>query len=526
MVAGDDSGGVDEQLKGLVTLLQSVGIDGVESSVLVEQQKRMSKRNPKRKGKSSKNAVANNAATTTTSDAQILEIIKKLQQAQSDSPEILEALKNPQLLALATLAAQKQTIQGQGRSSTRGQTKPKKSGAPSLDDVIDDDDDQYPKIGPGYSDEVSCISDISTPTVMTHQKVADEENYREVKGGPGALPPMHSMLGTPGEPVAGARPTRSSRAAIGRIGLGAPTAAGRTKNMVGQVRPLPSRRVVPTKTGRRGAAAQRRLNYQMAMSKLESTGFGKKPAPTVSPPESPGSSSNNNTSEDKKIKKTSGKTTPGTKSIESGSAGSGGSGSGSGRRKSSSAVDKQNKSNEKDIDWGMTDEKGWPTLEEDGDKTSKTTLDLVVDDNGFLSENAFSPTVKPKKSHRRKRSEKPSIGRSSENSEKPSIGRSSEHSKPSIGRSSENSEKPSSGRSSESSGSKSKKKSSREDDEGSSSKERSSSKTRKSQHRVRKHREKDAQHERRSINRVRRLRSKSTGKSPIRRSTRRPSLRT
>lgn len=154
MVAGDDSGGVDEQLKGLVTLLQSVGIDGVESSVLVEQQKRMSKRNPKRKGKSSKNAVANNAATTTTSDAQILEIIKKLQQAQSDSPEILEALKNPQLLALATLAAQKQTIQGQGRSSTRGQTKPKKSGAPSLDDVIDDDDDQYPKIGPGYSDEV------------------------------------------------------------------------------------------------------------------------------------------------------------------------------------------------------------------------------------------------------------------------------------------------------------------------------------------------------------------------------------
>lgn len=260
---------------------------------MLQEQKRRSKSLSKKKGK---HASKSTAATTSTSDAKILEIINKLKEAQSDSPEILDALKNPQLLALVSLAAQNQTEQTQGTSSsTRAQSKAKKSATPSLDDVIDDDD-HYPKIGPGYSDEVSCISEISTPTVMSSQKVLDEEHYREVKGGPGALPPLLAV-GKEGTSSGGSRPTR--RSTSGRAGLGAPGPPGKPKNILAQVRPIPVRRSISAKTGAGGAAAQRRLNYQMAMSKLESSGFGKPPAATVL--ESPESSTNSNQSDRKSV---------------------------------------------------------------------------------------------------------------------------------------------------------------------------------------------------------------------------------
>ena len=55
-----------------------------------------------------------------------------------------------------------------------------------FDDDVMDDDDNYPKIGPGYSDDISVVSDMTTPTVMTRQQVAEEEHYKEVNGGPGA----------------------------------------------------------------------------------------------------------------------------------------------------------------------------------------------------------------------------------------------------------------------------------------------------------------------------------------------------
>ena len=35
----------------------------------------------------------------------------------------------------------------------------------------------YPKIGPGYSDSISVVSDLSIPTVMTHWDIPEEEHY-------------------------------------------------------------------------------------------------------------------------------------------------------------------------------------------------------------------------------------------------------------------------------------------------------------------------------------------------------------
>jgi len=219
-----DVDAVNEKLAALVNLLQVVGIDGVDPGALKEEQKRLSA------SKNRNDSIPNNSQSN---DNQILEIIKKLQQAEADSPEILAALRSPELRALASLAAQKQT------------TKPpeqKKAAAPSLEDVIDDDDN-YPKIGPGYSDAISVVSDLTTPTVMTKQYVAEEELYKDINGGHGGVPAMLH---------AGVHP-------------------GKTKNLLSQARYGATQRAI-ARTG--GAAAQRRLNYQQAMAKLQANDYG------------------------------------------------------------------------------------------------------------------------------------------------------------------------------------------------------------------------------------------------------------
>ena len=246
-----DVDAVNERLNGLVNLLHEVGIDGVDPKALVEEQKRLARQNS-----------AGKAALS--SDQQILEIIKKLQQAQADSPEILAALKSPELRALASLAAQKQGAPSARASPPTRAPEPVKKAppSPSLEDIMDDDDN-YPKIGPGYSDDISVVSDLTTPTVMTRQHIQDEEYYKDLAGGAGNLPPMNIALG--GGPAPPARPPMT-------IGGGhTAMAAPKKRNLVSAVHPGASQRAsaIP-KPG--GAAAQRRLNYQQAMAKLQSTG--------------------------------------------------------------------------------------------------------------------------------------------------------------------------------------------------------------------------------------------------------------
>lgn len=335
-MAGTDSGAVNERLNGLIALLQSVGIDGVDSDALLEQQKKSkTKSTPKKK--------------TTDSNSEISEILKKLQQAQIDSPEIFEALKSPELLLLASLAAQ----------TKASAPEPVKPAATSLDDVIDDDDDNYPKIGPGYSDDISVISELSTPTVMTRQSVNEEEYYREVK--PGGQAGVHPMAGS----LAG----RLSRATPNRAGLGVgKLATGKTRKLVGQVRPLAARRsipAIPPKPTGGGAAAQRRLNYQMAMSKLESDGFGKQ-AQDATEPISPFASANSNP-----------KQTSGNRSIGSGSGG------GDSKRKPRSINSKIKTTD--DIDWGKADDDGWNPFEIKNNSTGSAN-EYFVDSDGFFSQ--------------------------------------------------------------------------------------------------------------------------------------------
>lgn len=357
-MAGIDAAGVNEKLNGLITLLQSVGIDGLDSDALLETQKR-AKAKPKKPEPSS-------------NDAQILELVKKLQQAQADSPEILEALKSPELLVLASLAAQKQGIEAA--------PEPPKPAPTSLDDVFDDEDDNYPKIGPGYSDDISVVSELSTPTVMTRQSVADEEYYNEVKSkGSGA---SSSLAGG----LTGNRLRAPTRNVPNRVGLAAgKLGAGKTKNMLGQVRPIAGRRPIPTTPAKigGGAAAQRRLNYQMAMNKLESDGFGsptpeKKQAITLSP----------GSKESKRL----GRTVSASKSIGSGNGSNGGS-----KRKPRSINSKSRNSGD-DIDWGLAED-GWPAFD---DPKNNASSEFFVDSDGFFSDNVFAnnqegPTTKSRR---------------------------------------------------------------------------------------------------------------------------------
>jgi hypothetical protein len=118
---------------------------------------------------------------------------------------------------------------------------------------------------------------MTTPTVMTKQHVADEEYYHEVNGGPGSLPPAHIGMGVPANKNA-QQPARPTNIFAGAPGHGHPPArggkpnhlagGGKTKNLVGQVRPATARNSI-AKSG--GAAAQRRLNYQQAMQKLQTS---------------------------------------------------------------------------------------------------------------------------------------------------------------------------------------------------------------------------------------------------------------
>ena len=378
-----DVDAVNERLNGLVNLLHVVGIDGVDPDALVEEQKRLS----------SQKGGSNSTPTTQSSDSQILEIIKKLQLAQADSPEILAALKSPELRALASLAAQKQA-----------QPKPKKSHAPSLQDVMDDDDN-YPKIGPGYSDDISVVSDLTTPTVMTRQQVMEEEFYKDVNGGPGALPPMHIGMGH------------------GQLSRPPGAIAPKTKNLVSQVKPGATRRAI-AKTG--GAAAQRRLNYQQAMAKLQSNEYGtlatpkqdknymehfspKKPAAAFFPT-SPASSRLPSelpslVDQGKKVKQTRNKAAVKEKRGRKTALASQEVADyeldsdpmapkfdqvpGSGASASSGGKKKKEKSANQDIDWGSSagDSGGWPAFDDMGSKNANDKL--FVDNDGFFSSDVF-----------------------------------------------------------------------------------------------------------------------------------------
>jgi hypothetical protein len=130
----------------------------------------------------------------------------------------------------------------------------------------------YPKIGPGYSDEISVISELTIPTVVPGH-VPDEERYDHG-------PPMDIDFTQQKRRPPLRRPSLENKPNI-------PTSIGTTddRRAATQLKP-PSRRVV-TRPG--GAAASRRQNYQMTMAHLEATS-GSQSMPASTRPPSQGAS--------------------------------------------------------------------------------------------------------------------------------------------------------------------------------------------------------------------------------------------
>lgn len=318
-----DVDNVSEKLSGLVNLLKIVGIDGVDQNALVAEQKRLT--GNKKDGSSS----GTGATAQSTDSSQILELIKKLQQAQAESPEILKALQSPEILALVSLAAAKNSAPAPAPAT--------------LEDVMDDDsEDNYPKIGPGYSDEISVVSDLTTPTVMTKQSVREEEYYRDVNGGP----PV--SVGT-------SKPPNS----IGDAGR------RKSRNILSSVSAAASQRAA-LKGG--GAAAQRRANYQSTMAKLQ------QPVEAKSPKLKKGKEKK---SSDKKKKK---------KSCENDEKSKGSKGS------------KDSITKGDGIDWGTCDDdadrpsfdKFDTTFGDDPFGTSTENISTIVDADGFFTSDVFA----------------------------------------------------------------------------------------------------------------------------------------
>jgi hypothetical protein len=107
----------------------------------------------------------------------------------------------------------------------------------------------YPKIGPGYSDTISVVSDLSTPTVMTDWEIPEEEHYG---------PPLQIGIR---QPSVGS--TQMVRLPPDH------DESSRCLEQGKQVRPRSQRVVAPPPPQRRGAVAQRLQNRQAVLAHLD-----------------------------------------------------------------------------------------------------------------------------------------------------------------------------------------------------------------------------------------------------------------
>ncbi|OEU19924.1 hypothetical protein FRACYDRAFT_260157 [Fragilariopsis cylindrus CCMP1102] len=168
-------------------------------------------------------------------DSATLAKFRKLQLMLAESPELVDALNNPELLALAALA-----------SSEKGEiTKQQDQPLPPVWEPKPEPN--YPTIGCGHSDDVSVMSEMTTPTVMTRQPVPEEEFYPEVRksGRNGSSPaaaknvniPPIQQIGTKSYDDGVLPPPPSTATATA-------TGGGKTKDKVSQVRPNAARRAI------------------------------------------------------------------------------------------------------------------------------------------------------------------------------------------------------------------------------------------------------------------------------------------
>lgn len=127
-------------------------------------------------------------------DDQIEALIRKLSAIKGSAPELLAALQDEANSRLASKGGSRTTS---ATSRTTGTGRDGRGPIRAVDaDYNDDDyeeeteseeDDEFdedgPCVGHGYSDEVSVISEMTTPTVVSSIHVPEEERYNEIHQG-------------------------------------------------------------------------------------------------------------------------------------------------------------------------------------------------------------------------------------------------------------------------------------------------------------------------------------------------------
>jgi hypothetical protein len=318
-----------EQLEGLMNLLKAVGIDSVDNREV-----RRASLALKNQGSGAPIVFpADDPEAKQLNDDQIESMILKLQQAQAQAPQLMEALEEyiDQRHAATSRGTHKKGVKKKKVKTTKAQVKQTKQqhrnqhqqfqqqqqlrqqqqqhyedeeveedeeyveevieepeAAPKKDhddhdeeeeeDDFDEDAD-YPMVGPGVSDDCSVISDMSTPTVVSSIHVNDEEQYQDM------LPSMYLSQGG-GPPMMIQPPKRRNLVSqVGAPNNNAGSGPAGVPMRVGPAAPPAGMGLSGSHHGAvGGAAAKRRQAYQQTMSRLHQNPYGTVTAgPAVNP---------------------------------------------------------------------------------------------------------------------------------------------------------------------------------------------------------------------------------------------------
>jgi hypothetical protein len=262
---------VNERLNGLVNLLKAVGVDSFDET-----------NGGINYGSGGKRTSTPDARQL--DDDQIAAIIKKLQMAQSEAPQIIAALEEQ-----AKMKRRQQQQQQQQQRHQHVEEEVEEEEDDDEDEDSYDDDANYPVVGPGCSDDVSVVSDLTTPTVVQNPHVSEDEYYRENN----ALPPMliignHNGTGTNSQhpPMLIAPTKRKNLVGSVRTNTLATAPRGTTGNGSNGIKATSSNKgnggiggstALNSSNGgssSKGAAAQRRKVYNATMERLGQEGVG------------------------------------------------------------------------------------------------------------------------------------------------------------------------------------------------------------------------------------------------------------
>ena len=131
-------------------------------------------------------------------DDQIEALIEKLAEVQAHAPQIIAALEAQQEARSRGSRGSKGDRKGSSDRGERTQPPKGKHQQPAYiqeeehEEVVEeegeddedyddfDEDAEYPMVGEGYSDELSVVSDMTTPTVVSSLEIHEEEYYRDM----------------------------------------------------------------------------------------------------------------------------------------------------------------------------------------------------------------------------------------------------------------------------------------------------------------------------------------------------------